>query len=133
VTVHIFRVLVRGRFDDLDADARARLLAEAEGHTVAMAGFSEAGTLTYDRTLTAFGFRVQLRERSTDEVAADGGRDEAEAAAVARAEQMATAACARLGAGLRDLRTTAGDMADVWRRQSGGQGSRQGGGTRDRS
>lgn len=112
--LHIFRVHVRGRFDDLDEPVRARLLAEADDHSPARAGFSEAGTLTYDRTLTSFGFRIQVRERADDP-------GDAEARAIERGEAEARATLGRLGAGSRDLRTTAGDMAAVWQRPGGGR------------
>lgn len=106
VSLHIFRVLVRGRFTGLDDATRARLLAEVDEHTVAAAGFGESGTLTYDRTLGAFGFRIQVRARG----------DDAEAEAVTLAERAARADLDRLGAECGDLRTTATDMAAVWER-----------------
>jgi hypothetical protein len=106
VSLHIYRVLVRGRFAALDDAARARLLAEADEHTVAAAGFGESGVLTYDRTLGAFGFRIQVRARG----------DDAEAEAVATAERAAHAELDRLGAGCGELRTSASDMAAVWER-----------------
>ena len=108
--LRIYRVLVRGRFDGLDQAARARLLAEAARHSVADAAFTETGTLTYDRALSSFGFRIQVRARG----------DDAEDEAVAHAEQAARAALADLGAGCRDLRTSTSDMATVWQRQGGG-------------
>ncbi len=111
MSLHIHRVLVRGRFADLDDAARARLLAEVDDHTVAASGFSESGVLTYDRTLGAFGFRIQVRTR--------GDNAEAEAQAIAVAEREARAALDRLGAGCGALRTSAGDMAAVWQRPSG--------------
>ena len=113
VSLHIHRVLVRGRFADLDDAARDRLLAEADDHTVAASGFTESGVLTYDRTLGAFGFRIQVRTRGDDA--------EAEAEASATAERAARAALDRFGAGCGELRTSAGDMAAVWQRPSGAQ------------
>jgi hypothetical protein len=126
VALRIFRVLVRGRFGPLDADARARLLAEADRHTVAESAFTETGTLTYDRTLSSFGFRIQVRVRADD----DAEDAAAEAEAVALGERAACAELDRLGAGAaggdRDLRTTASDMAAVWARQGGGTPGRGG-------
>jgi hypothetical protein len=108
--LRILRVLVRGRFDGLDEPSRARLLAEADRHSVADAAFTETGTLTYDRALSSFGFRVQLRVRG------DGAEDRA----IAHAEQAARAALDGLGVGCRDVRTTVSDMAAVWAREGGG-------------
>jgi len=106
VSLHIYRALVRGRFTDVDDAARARLLAEVDDHAVAAAGFSESGVLTYDRTLGAFGFRVQVRTRG----------DDAEAEAIALAERAARAELDRLGVACGELRTSAHDMAAVWER-----------------
>ena len=111
MSLHIYRVIVRGRFGDLDDATRARLLAEAGDHTVATAGFSESGVLTYDRTLGAFGFRIQVRARG----------DDAEVEAIALAEQAARRELDRLGAAAGELRTTASDMAEVWERAGGGR------------
>lgn len=107
MTVHIYRVLVRGRFDRLDGDARARLLAEADEHTVA---FTDTGTLTYDRALTSFGFRIQVRARG----------DDSEARAAEQGKHAARAALDHRGVGYRDLRSTTSDMAAVWERQGAG-------------
>jgi hypothetical protein len=104
--VRIFRVTVRGRFDGLDAEARARLLADQPQHDVVRSGaFTEAGTLTYERAVDFFTFRVQLRGKG------DGAEDEVRAEAEARAAH----AVAQLGAGHREgLKVTATDMASVW-------------------
>jgi hypothetical protein len=55
-----YRVIVRGRFPELTAEQRARLLAEADRHTVFEAEFTEPGTLTYERSLTGWVGRVQV-------------------------------------------------------------------------
>jgi hypothetical protein len=109
MTLHIYRVIVRGRFDGLDASTRAALLAEADQHTVAQSAFTETGTLTYDRSLGSFGFRVQVRERGDDAM-------DAEAHAVEQAERLAGKALALRGAAGRDLRISATNMADAWSR-----------------
>jgi len=56
-----YRVTVRGRFDGLDDDTRARLLGEAAEHDVLVARFTDEGTLTYDQRLDAFQHRVVVR------------------------------------------------------------------------
>lgn len=121
VALRIFRVLVRGRLHGLDEATRERLLTEADRHTVARAGFTEGGTLTYDTTLSTFGFRMQVRVRTDDGPNADTDADaEAAVRAGALAEHGARAALDRLGAGVRDLRTTVSDMAAVWERTGAG-------------
>ena len=105
VTVRIFRVSVRGRFDGLDDADRARLLADQPAHDVVSSGaFTEAGTLTYERAVDFFTFRIQLRGRGDD--AEQDVLDEA----TARAEHAITS----LGAGHRDVKAKATDMASVW-------------------
>jgi hypothetical protein len=106
VTTQIYRVTVRGRFDGLDADTRARLRADQSRHDVVAHGaFSEDGTLTYERNVDFFTFRIQLRQRGEDAHAAV--LEEARCRAEFRLEQ--------LGAGWRDLKVQATDMASVWR------------------
>jgi hypothetical protein len=56
-----YRVTVRGRFDGLDDDTRARLRREAAEHDVLAARFTASGTLTYDERLDAFQHRVVVR------------------------------------------------------------------------
>lgn len=103
--MRIFRVTVRGWFRDLTDPQRASLVAMADAHDVVSVGaFSEAGTLTYERWLHTFTFRVQLR--------AEG--DDAEELVVQQASEMATARVAALGAHHRSVRATAQDMADIW-------------------
>ena len=98
----IFRVTVRGRFDQLTDEQRAALLAVAAEHdVVSVGGFTETGTLAYERALHTFTFRVQLR-------------DEGEAVVLERATEMAVAEVEALGVAHRDVRARAIDMASVW-------------------
>jgi hypothetical protein len=94
---HTYRVLVRGRFTDLDDAGRARLLAEADRHDMLLTGFSEAGSLTYDRALDFFSFRVELR--------ADGERPGCD-----RGKALAARAVEDLGVDFRDMKASATDM-----------------------
>jgi hypothetical protein len=100
----IYRVLVRGRFGDLDDEAGARLRAEADDHDVLGAAFTEHGTLTYDRSLDFLTCRYQLR--------LDDG-DEADAAD--RAVTRARHDLAAVGIPHGDLTAKVIDMASVWR------------------
>ncbi|MFE9750716.1 DUF6204 family protein [Saccharothrix saharensis] len=97
---HTYRVMVRGRFTDLDDAGRARLLAEVERHGVLTNGFSEQGALSYDRSLDFFSFRVQLRAEvePTDRAVCD------------RALTLASRALDQLGVDFRDMRASATDM-----------------------
>ncbi|HEX6347405.1 DUF6204 family protein [Umezawaea sp.] len=97
---HTYRVMVRGRFTDLDEAGRARLLAEVDEHGLLTNGFSEAGSLAYDRTLDFFSFRIQLRApvEQNDRAVCDRGL-----AAAARAVDG-------LGVDFRDLKASATDM-----------------------
>jgi hypothetical protein len=103
--MRIFRVTVRGWFHDLTDQQRAALLAVADDHDVVSVGaFTETGTLTYERALHTFTFRVQLR----------GDGEDAEEVVLQRATGMAMAQVTELGVEHRDVRARAHDMADVW-------------------
>jgi hypothetical protein len=104
--VRIFRVTVRGWFDGLTDEQRATLLAVAAEHdTVSVGAFTEAGTLTYERGLHTFTFRVQLRAEGED----------AEQVVLEQATGMALAHVSEVGVAYRDVRAKAVDMASAWR------------------
>ena len=106
MSLHHFRIVVRGVFDGLDETARVRLRAALGDHDIFDSAFTEAGTLTYDGHLHAFNTRFGLR--------AEGERDQARA----EVERLALERTVDLLAGLdvagRDLRVTITDMADMW-------------------
>lgn len=102
--LHIFRVMVRGRFSGLDANTRERLVAEAGAHDVFSAAFTAAGTFTYEPSLHAFTFRYEVRESG----------DDPEAAATERAREAASAYLDANGIGYTDLTIVATDMASNW-------------------
>ena len=82
MSLTIYRATVKGRFDDLDEAARARLSDELADHDVLVAGgYTEDGSLTYDRALDFFRYRVQVR--------AEGDEPEAEAVERGHAEAQA--------------------------------------------
>lgn len=111
MALHIYRVTVRGFFDGLEPATRERLLADADHHDAMDAAFTEAGTFTYDRTLTAFSFRYQLRVSQPDD---EVDRAAARAAAERAGSDRATSTLTRAGVGCKRLRVTVADMADVW-------------------
>ncbi|SHF12820.1 DUF6204 family protein [Streptoalloteichus hindustanus] len=109
MTTRTYRLLVRGRFDQLDEDARARLLAVADDHDSLQAAFTEEGTFTYSRELLSFTFRylVSVSGEDTDRKAHE------------LAKEKAVAALSEGGYGFRDLRVTGTDMTDVRIRRRG--------------
>ncbi|WP_017593065.1 DUF6204 family protein [Nocardiopsis potens] len=98
-----YRATVRGRFDGLGEEARAALLAAADEHDMYSAAFTEAGTLTYDRALSWFSFRCEVR------VSPEEGAEAAEE----RAGALARRSVAAFGAGHRDLRCDLVDMDQI--------------------
>lgn len=115
MALNIYRVTVRGFFTDLDPGARDRLLADVDDHDALRAAFTEAGTLTYDRSLAAFSFRFQLRVQTDDD-----DRDLADALASELGLERAHVWLAGLGAPSKRIRVTASNMADVWRTEPDG-------------
>jgi hypothetical protein len=94
---HTYRVLVRGRFTDLDDDGRARLREAADQHDMLTAGFSATGSLAYDHTLDFFTFRVELADKE-------------EKAVCDRGKALAAQAVESLGVDFRDMKASATDM-----------------------
>ncbi|WP_418959992.1 DUF6204 family protein [Streptomyces tritici] len=99
-TQHTYRVIVRGRWDALSEESRARLLAEADDHGLAAMRFTEEGTLAYDRALRHFSYRVVVRSDAED----------GEEMAAALAEDRVESALKALGHGYRELRSTVTDL-----------------------
>ncbi|MFE3138042.1 DUF6204 family protein [Streptomyces scopuliridis] len=99
-TQHTYRVIVRGTWDGLTDDDRARLLAEVDQHGLAQMRFTPEGSLTYDKVLKHFSYRFVVVSD-----AADG--DEM---AGALAEDRAETALKALGCGHGELRSTVTDM-----------------------
>lgn len=100
VEEHTYRVLVRGRFTDLDDAGRERLLAAVDRHNALTNGFTDEGSLTYDRTLDFFSFRVQFR--------AEVGSDDR--AVRDRGLALAAQAVERYGVDFRDMRASVTDV-----------------------
>jgi Family of unknown function (DUF6204) len=99
-TQHTFRVIVRGTWEGLTDEARARLLAEVEQHGLQAMQFTEEGSLTYDTVLKHFSFRYVVVSD-----AADG-----EEMASAIAEDRAETALKEYAYGYGRLRSIATDM-----------------------
>ncbi|MFD5098993.1 DUF6204 family protein [Streptomyces albidochromogenes] len=99
-TEHTYRVIVRGTWDNLTDESRARLAAGADDHGLARMKFTPEGSLAYDAALRHFTYRF--------EVVSDAADGEEMAAAIA--QDMARTALDDLGHGYRDLRSTATDQ-----------------------
>ncbi|MFD7323019.1 DUF6204 family protein [Streptomyces sp. NPDC059875] len=99
-TEHTYRVIVRGTFDGLSEESRARLLAEVDAHGMTAMRFTPEGSLAYDRTLKHFSYRLVVVSD-----AADG-----EELAAAIAEDRVETALKELGHGFGELRSSVTDM-----------------------
>jgi hypothetical protein len=99
-TQHTYRVIVRGTFDGLSEESRARLLAEVDEHGMSAMRFTDEGSLAYDGTLKHFSYRVIVVSD-----AADG-----EEMAAAIAEDRVATALGGLGHGHGELRASVTDM-----------------------
>ncbi|MEW1657413.1 MULTISPECIES: DUF6204 family protein [unclassified Streptomyces] len=99
-TQHTYRVIVRGKWDNLTDEARTKLLAEVEDHGLAQLKFTPEGSLAYDTALHAFSYRYV--------VVSDAEYGEEMAAALG--EEKAEEALREAGLGYRELRSTATDM-----------------------
>ncbi len=98
---HTYRVIVRGVWDGLTEEARARLLAEADRHGMTSMRFTPEGSLSYEPSpLKHFSMRYV--------VVCDAEDGEEMAAAIA--EDQAETALRGLGYGFRDLRSTVTDL-----------------------
>lgn len=99
-TPHTYRVIVRGKWDNLTAESRATLLAEVADHGLAQVRFTPEGSLAYNAALVSFTYRY---------VIVSDAEDGTEMAA-ALAEEKAEHALQEAGHGYRDLRSSATDM-----------------------
>lgn len=81
-TQHTYRVIVRGTFQGLSDEARARLLGEVDAHGLTQMRFTPEGSLTYDRVLKHFSYRFVVVSDAADgeEMAAALAEDRAERA-----------------------------------------------------
>ncbi|MGQ4334887.1 DUF6204 family protein [Streptomyces hayashii] len=98
---HTYRVIVRGTWDGLAEEDRARLLAEAADHGLTSMRFTEEGTLTYEPSpLKHFSMRFVVVSDAAD------GEEMAGALAEERAETTLRAS----GYGFTGLKSTVTDL-----------------------
>ncbi|MFJ9682478.1 DUF6204 family protein [Streptomyces sp. NPDC101194] len=112
-TQHTYRVIVRGTWDGLTDETRARLLSEVDEHGLGAMQFTEAGSLTYDRALKHFSFRFV--------VVSDA--DDGEEMASMIAEDRARTLLKEQGYGHGELRSTATDMDTMKINRKGRRGA----------
>ncbi|MFI9568380.1 DUF6204 family protein [Streptomyces rishiriensis] len=98
---HTYRVIVRGTWDGLTEEARARLLAEAAEHGLTSMRFTEEGTLSYQPSpLKHFSMRFVVVSDAVD----------GEEMAGALAEERAEATLRALDYGFTGLKSTVTDL-----------------------
>ncbi|MEV6177847.1 DUF6204 family protein [Streptomyces sp. NPDC052016] len=98
---HTYRVIVRGSWDGLGDEARARLLAEAADHGLSSMRFTEEGTLSYAPSpLKHFSMRFVVVSDPAD----------GEEMAGLLAEDRAGERLRELGYGFTGLRSTVTDL-----------------------
>jgi len=107
---HIYRVVVRGEFADLDPAVREALLAEVDAHDLTLSSYTAAGTFTYEPRLHAFSFRYEVRRIADD----DTTESECAAAAASQGEALARAYLDERAITFKRLRSTTVNMADMW-------------------
>ncbi|WP_329596874.1 DUF6204 family protein [Streptomyces pseudovenezuelae] len=98
---HTYRVIVRGTWEGLTEQARARLLADAAEHGMASMRFSEEGSLSYEP--------VPLKHFSMRYVVVSDAADGEEMAG-AIAEDRAETALREFGYGFAGLKSTVTDL-----------------------
>ncbi|MFE4669776.1 DUF6204 family protein [Streptomyces sp. NPDC056716] len=98
---HTYRVIVRGIWDGLGEEARARLVAEAAEHGMSSMRFTEEGSLSYEP--------VPLKHFSMRFVVVSDAEEGEEMAAVI-AEDRAETVLRGLGYGFTRLRSTVTDL-----------------------
>lgn len=109
---HTYRVIVRGTWDGLTDEARARLLAAAGDHGLSSMRFTEEGTLSYEPSpLKHFSMRYAVVSD-----AADGPE-----MAGALAEDRAETRLRELGYGFTGLRSTVTDLDTMKVNRKGGK------------
>ncbi|MFJ9419020.1 DUF6204 family protein [Streptomyces sp. NPDC101227] len=112
-TQHTYRVIVRGKWDGLTAESRAKLLAEADDHGLSQLRFTPEGSLAYDTALYSFSYRYVIVSAAED----------GEEMAAALAEDKAETALEEAGLTFRELRSTVTDMDTMKINRKGRQGS----------
>jgi hypothetical protein len=102
MTTRAFRITIRGAFDELSADQRTELLADAAQHDVLHAAFTPEGHLSYD---------LAARPFFTFRFLAAGESEQDLLEATARAEAAAQAWLADRGYRFKNLKSQAEDLS----------------------
>ena len=104
MTTRVFRVTVRGAFDELSVDQRAELLDRAPDHDVLHAAFTPEGHLSYDLAVRPF-FTFRFLE--------SGEAEEDILEAIARAEAAAQAWLGDRGYRHKNLKSQGEDLSQA--------------------
>jgi hypothetical protein len=97
----VFRVTVRGRFRELNDEARRYLTRAQAEHDIFVSAFTPEGTFTYDARLAFFNLRYEIRSATDADPAA---------AALAESEMLLRT----MGFGYSHLRTDVVDATAIW-------------------
>jgi hypothetical protein len=62
----VFRVTVRGQFDQLSDEARRYLAGAQREHDIFVSAFTPEGTFTYDERILFFNLRYEVRSTADD-------------------------------------------------------------------
>ena len=98
----VYRVTVRGRFQNLDDSTRAYLAREQSEHDIFKSAYTAEGTFTYDARLLFFNLRYEVRS-------ADGAAD-AGTVGLLEAEMFLRT----LGYGFTGLKVDVVDTSAMW-------------------
>ncbi len=98
----IYRVTVRGRFQNLDDTTRAYLAREQSEHDIFKSAYTAEGTFTYDARLLFFNLRYEVRS-------ADGA-DDAGTVGLLEADMFLRT----LGLGFTGLKVDVVDTSAMW-------------------
>jgi hypothetical protein len=107
MSVHMYRVTVRGQFDRLPEEQSRILASHATSHDVISAAYTPRGTFIYDETHRSFSFRYEIRVEEDDRTSADE-------TAATRALELAGSYLDEVQLPRKRLRASAVNMADVW-------------------
>lgn len=98
----VYRVTVRGRFDDLADATRAYLAREQNHHDIFKSAYTAEGTFTYDERIMFFNLRYEVRTTK--------GADDADMIGRLEAESFLQT----LGYGYTALKVTVVDTSTMW-------------------
>ncbi len=100
----VYRVTVRGRFNDLSEESRRYLVTSQSEHDIFNSGYTTEGTFTYDSRIDYFNFRYEVRVTG----------EELQNAAGEFAIRETESFLRTMSFGYRDLKVEVVDMSAMW-------------------